>query len=216
MVLTYVGIAVMVGGTTTWTVVSHVVIFVLISAACAAQGRVAAFQRKRLFTLSRSDLLTDCLNRRGFEEHVASAFARAARGGQRPSLILLDLDSFKQVNDRLGHATGDELLQWVAATLRRSLRVEDSVARLGGDEFAVLLPGCPTRDAHTVAQRLRAGLAERTSVSIGVATLTDDGNDLETLYRHADCMLYAEKATRASYRRRSHGRTAASEQHRSD
>jgi diguanylate cyclase (GGDEF)-like protein len=202
MLGTYLGVAVVVGGTTAWHVISHLVVFSLIGAACAAQGRVAAMQRQRLFQLSRHDVLTECLNRRGFEEHVASALARAERGGASPSLLLLDLDDFKAVNDSQGHAAGDELLQWVAAVLKGAVRVEDSVARLGGDEYAVLLSGCPTVEAPAVAERLRALLAERISVSIGTATLTEDGQDLEALYWHADALMYAEKARRSSSRRR--------------
>jgi diguanylate cyclase (GGDEF)-like protein len=199
-VATAVTIAVVMGGVQPWVLTSHVVAFTLITAACAAQGRVAAQQRRRLFTLSRSDVLTECLNRRGFEEHVAAALARAARGGSQPSLLLIDLDGFKQVNDTLGHAAGDELLQWVAETLRSAVRAEDSVARLGGDEFAVLLSACPTDDTSIVAERLRTRLAERASASIGLATLTEHGDDLESLYWHADALLYAEKAERGGRR----------------
>lgn len=197
----YVAIGVVTGGAPPWVLTSHVVAFGLITAACAAQGRVAAQQRRRLFRLSRSDVLTECLNRRGFEEHVAAALAAAERGGPQPSLLLIDLDGFKRVNDSRGHAAGDELLQWVAATLRATVRTEDSVARLGGDEFAVLLSACPAVETSTVAERLRARLAERTSVSIGVATLTEHGDDLEALYWHADALLYAEKAERGGRRR---------------
>jgi diguanylate cyclase (GGDEF)-like protein len=200
MAATYVAVGTVVGGITVWFVISHLVVFLLLSMICAAQGHLAAQQRRRLFTLSRSDVLTEVLNRRGFEEHVTSALARASRGGTQPSLVLIDLDSFKAVNDTLGHAAGDELLLWVATTLRAAVRAEDSVARLGGDEFAVLLSSCPAVEAPAVADRLRAMLSERTSVSIGTASLPDHGADLEALYWHADALLYAEKSTRASSR----------------
>jgi diguanylate cyclase (GGDEF)-like protein len=194
-------VAVLAGPAEPWVVVWHLIVFVVVSVTCGAQGRVAAAQRARLSHLSRTDVMTGCLNRRGFEEHVASALARAERGGPTPSLLLIDLDKFKQVNDTYGHAAGDELLQWVGRTLKHAVRAEDSVARLGGDEFAVLLSACPVSEAPTVAERLRAQLAERTSVSIGLATLGEHGSDREALYWHADALLSAEKAARGDSRK---------------
>ncbi|HET8615127.1 MAG TPA: GGDEF domain-containing protein [Actinomycetales bacterium] len=203
MVGAYVAVAVLAGPAEPWVAVWHLVVFGVVSVACGTQGRAAARQRARLSHLSRTDVMTGCLNRRGFEEHVRSALARAERGGPSPTLLMIDLDKFKQVNDTYGHAAGDELLQWVARTLKSVLRAEDSVARLGGDEFAVLLSACPSAEAPVVADRLRSRLAERTSVSLGSATLGEHGDDLEALYWHADALLYAEKATREGSRRSS-------------
>jgi diguanylate cyclase (GGDEF)-like protein len=127
--------------------------------------------------------------------------SRADRGGPPPTLLLIDLDKFKQINDSAGHAAGDELLQWVAAVLKGAVRTEDSVARLGGDEFAVLLSSCAPDEAPVIADRLRTQLAERTSVSIGTAIYGDHGHDFDALYWHADAQLYAEKAERGGRRR---------------
>jgi diguanylate cyclase (GGDEF)-like protein len=203
MIGAYLAVAILDGPAKPWTVVSHLIVFLVVSGACAIQGRVAAAQRARLSHLSRTDVLTRCLNRRGFEEHVTSALARADRGGPSPTLLLIDLDRFKHVNDTYGHAAGDELLQWVGRTLQHAVRAEDSVARLGGDEFAVLLSVCPATEAPGVVDRLRTRLAERTSVSMGVATLGEHGDDLEALYWHADALLYAEKSTHGRSRRAS-------------
>jgi len=125
-----------------------------------------------------------------------------------PALLLLDLDQFKDVNDSLGHAAGDELLCVVAARLNASLRDEDLLVRLGGDEFAVLLPDADAAGATQAAIRLLAvvakpvpleGLRVQVTGSIGIATSPMHGPDVGTLLRHADIAMYRAKRQQAGY-----------------
>lgn len=154
--------------------------------------------------LAETDPLTGLANRRKSEEVVQHFLHLAARNRQPLSLAVLDLDHFKAVNDRFGHAAGDEVLQRVARILNRSFRAEDVVARWGGEEFVVGMFGMEKRDA---VQRLNHVLAvvreERfdgpgrepftVTFSAGVATFPADGNELPALYRAADQALYRAK-----------------------
>ena len=157
---------------------------------CAWQCLNHDRHRRQLDRASRTDPLTGCLNRRGFRERLDAELARARRAGTEVALIVVDLDHFKSVNDRHGHAAGDELLCWVARTLDDTLRTEDMVARLGGDEFALVLAGT---DPDVAVERVRARLAERTPASIGVARFPGDGFDADALHQVADADLYAHK-----------------------
>jgi diguanylate cyclase (GGDEF)-like protein len=160
---------------------------------CVWQARLGERQREELAELSRTDPLTGCLNRRGFAERLDAELARAGREGGELALIQLDLNGFKAVNDRHGHEAGDELLRWVGTTLKALLRGSDATGRLGGDEFALLLPGLGAGEAHTVADRTVAALAERIGATAGVACHPADGADGDALHRHADIELYARK-----------------------
>jgi len=160
---------------------------------CTWQSRLAERQRDELAELSRTDPLTGCLNRRGFAERLDAELARAERDGGELALIQIDLNAFKAVNDRHGHAAGDELLRWVASTLKGLLRGSDATGRLGGDEFALLLPGLGAGEARAVADRTIAALAERIGASAGLACRTADGTTAEALHRHADAELYSRK-----------------------
>jgi diguanylate cyclase (GGDEF)-like protein len=164
--------------------------------ACALQGRAAAGQRRMLTRLSRVDVLTDVLNRRGFAERFAAEVANSRRTGRGAALLVLDLDGFKLLNDAQGHAAGDELLRWVAATLRSEVHPHDIVGRLGGDEFVVLLTD---GDAFDVADNLRTVLGARIGASIGVAVLGVDGDDFDGLYAVADTRLYQQKRPSQRY-----------------
>ena len=124
---------------------------------CMWQSRLGERQREELAELSRTDPLTGCLNRRGFSERLDAELARAGREGGEVALIQLDLNGFKAVNDRHGHAAGDELLRWVGSTLKGLLRGSDATGRLGGDEFALLLPGLGAAEAGAVAAAHRRG-----------------------------------------------------------
>jgi diguanylate cyclase (GGDEF)-like protein len=149
---------------------------------------------------ARTDTLTGLANRRGWDEDLAREAARRQVQGWPLSVLVIDLDHFKRLNDTLGHAAGDDALTRVAAVLRDAARRSDVVARLGGEEFGVILPGCPTSDAVRIAESLRLGVenASRTweatvTISVGVASLpehTDHGHDLVRL---ADEALYAAK-----------------------
>ncbi len=147
-------------------------------------------QHRALAKVSRTDPLTGCLNRRGFEERALAELSSMARSGGTGAMLMLDIDHFKPVNDVFGHAAGDELLCWVSDTLRRAARSSDIVGRLGGDEFAVLFPEMDYADARASATRVGEALAKRAPASLGLAFFPDDGADLEQLSRHADMRLY--------------------------
>jgi diguanylate cyclase (GGDEF)-like protein/PAS domain S-box-containing protein len=149
------------------------------------------------------DHLTGLPNRNLFMDRLRLALAQARRGGRPLTLMFVDLDRFKEINDRLGHVAGDAVLCAAADALRKSLRDSDTVARLGGDEFIVLLPETPAEDAAKVAEKMLrhigesrdiAGEAVRIGASIGVALFPKDGDDTESLIRAADVAMYTVKA----------------------
>jgi diguanylate cyclase (GGDEF)-like protein len=165
----------------------------------------AAMSVQREYQANHDDL-TGLLNRKLLARRATDALARAANLGSMAGFLLIDLDrstGLKQVNDTLGHAVGDRLLQIVAHRLSHSVRPGDVVARLGGDEFAVLLPSVKDAAlAREVASRLRAALAEplrletmtfRVEASIGIAMYPDDGTNFEQLMQHADVAMYLAK-----------------------
>ena len=165
--------------------------------AAAAERRVNELQLRILQLESQvtADELTGLLNRRGFLEAFGRANAAARRGGARGVVILYDLDGFKEVNDRLGHAQGDQMLREMGALLRRNTRKMDAIARLGGDEFALLLIGAPLDSARKKCQSIgRALNAIGLRASFGVAEF--DGNeDEDSILHRADMAMYAEKRT---------------------
>lgn len=155
----------------------------------------------QLLEAARTDPLTGLLNRRGFEELFDIELERAERSQTSLSIVMVDLDHFKRVNDRLGHSAGDRALQRLALTLDRSKRRIDTAARLGGEEFALLLPDTGDRGAHTLAERMRAAVklafaADRLelTVSLGVATFPLDGRRASELLGAVDRALYQAKA----------------------
>ena len=147
------------------------------------------------------DDLTGLLNRRGFNDAMGREIARAERCRRDLSVLLLDLDEFKQVNDVHGHAEGDRVLGELGALMREELRTTDAVARLGGDEFVIVLPEVGPQMASVVGERLRraaAGIAygggKAASLSVGVASFrAGEGDDTASLMRRADDALYAAK-----------------------
>jgi diguanylate cyclase (GGDEF)-like protein len=152
------------------------------------------------------DPLTDCLNRRAFAEMGEPVLARALGPHGRPAAaLLLDIDHFKSVNDRFGHAVGDRVIRTVAATLREEMRPGDLVARHGGEEFAVLMPETGAGDAADVAERVRRRVAQRclehlsdlpalqVTVSVGVSDSTLGVSTLDGLLDQADTALYRAK-----------------------
>lgn len=161
------------------------------------QARNHERRRDLLAIASRTDPLTGALNRRGFDQAASAMIAGVSRLGHPASLVMLDLDKFKQFNDAHGHAAGDELLHWAVERIRESLRPTDSVARLGGDEFGVLLAGADRPAAQAAARRITEDLSARMAVSVGVASAPADGGDIDTLYRRADAELYAAKRERS-------------------
>jgi diguanylate cyclase (GGDEF)-like protein len=131
-------------------------------------------------------------NRRAWDDELPRELARSARSGQQLCVVLLDLDHFKDYNDRHGHQAGDRLLKAAAAAWQGRLRKTDLLARYGGEEFAVLLPDCGPANAMEIAERLRTAQPEVTC-SLGVAAW--DGREAVTeLVARADRALYAAKA----------------------
>ena len=174
-----------------------------------AKQIATVIERKQLHAhmqfMAMHDELTGLPNRRLFHDRLHTAFARAQRKQERLSLLFLDLDGFKLVNDEHGHACGDLLLQAVAKRLRLCLRESDTLARLGGDEFVVLLENnAQGADVLLVEQKIHAALALdfaldngrclRTAASIGCAHYPEHGDSTQLLLRHADQAMYAAKA----------------------
>jgi diguanylate cyclase (GGDEF)-like protein len=149
------------------------------------------------------DSLTGLPNRLLFYDRLSQALAHADRSGRPIGVLFLDLDRFKNVNDTLGHAVGDDVLRRVAQRLRECVRAGDTVARLGGDEFPIILEGITgTKDAVLVAQKIAERLKPaleieghelHVSASIGICMFPADGRDAETLVKNADAALYRAK-----------------------
>ena len=164
-------------------------------------------QRKRaedrIRHLAYHDALTDLPNRSLLEDHLTKALAQAHRKGRMLALLCLDLDRFKRINDGVGHALGDQVLQRVAKRLTSTVREADAIARVGGDEFTVLLPEISrAEDAAQVAERILEGLRHplildgsqlHTTTSIGVAFYPNDAEEADTLLRYADIAMYHAK-----------------------
>jgi diguanylate cyclase (GGDEF)-like protein/PAS domain S-box-containing protein len=149
------------------------------------------------------DALTGLPNRNLLAERLGQALKQARREGSRVAVMFIDLDFFKQVNDTLGHASGDRLLQRVAERMRLCVRESDTIARLGGDEFVVLLMDIDeTAPAGIVADKIIAQMVEPFDIegnevhigaSIGITIFPDDGRDVDTLFRNADLAMYRAK-----------------------
>ncbi|QQN67502.1 PAS-domain containing protein [Bradyrhizobium diazoefficiens] len=160
-----------------------------------AQARVAH--------MAQHDSLTDLPNRTLFREKMGEGLSQVAIAGGAMAVLCFDLDNFKTVNDRLGHAAGDRLLRWVAAQLRENVGEQDTVARLGGDEFAVLQRGPQPQSAERLARRLVEVIGHppplesqsiHVGVSVGIAIAPDHGLDADELMKCADLALYQAKA----------------------
>jgi diguanylate cyclase (GGDEF)-like protein len=148
-----------------------------------------------------TDALTGLGNREGFNRQLNVELARARRYGQTFNLVMIDLDGFKRINDRLGHHAGDRALVQVSNEMERERRLGDSIFRWGGDEFALILPQISRREAWLVAERYAAAIARvkleefPMSASFGIASYPEDGVDAESLLRKADDLMYRRKAT---------------------
>lgn len=161
-------------------------------------------ERERFAREASTDNLTGLHNRRSFDERIAEEVARAVRYGTSLSIVMMDLDSFKEVNDRYGHSAGDALLKAVGMLLKAELRLTDIAVRYGGDEFALILPSTGKTDAWAVAEKVRASLRTLSvdagegryigsTASMGVASCGEGMDDVATLVHAADTALYRAK-----------------------
>jgi diguanylate cyclase (GGDEF)-like protein/PAS domain S-box-containing protein len=178
-----------------------------VSSVAAQLGAVIRRKRseERLMYLAHHDVLTDLPNRALFSDRLRQALFEANRQGRLVAVAFLDLDRFKNINDSLGHETGDQLLRGVADRLRANIRETDTVARISGDEFMLVLPGLNNvDDASRIAQKILASLSQPlmisghelyVSASLGIAIYPHDAKDVEGLLRNADVAMYRAKET---------------------
>ena len=178
--------------------VTQGVTFLVVSLLIA--GLHKSLQRERF--LSSSDALTGLANRHSFYTQAGIALALCHRSRSPVSLAYMDLDNFKQVNDRHGHDSGDVLLRGVGDVLRSSLRTSDVAARVGGDEFVVLLPDTTAETARVVLDKIRTSLAEEpqlrvysVTASIGAVSYTQAPSDIAVMMKAADEMMYRVKGS---------------------
>ena len=157
----------------------------------------------RLEVLASTDMLTGLPNRLATMNKAAKEFARTKRYNRPLSIVMIDIDHFKSINDNHGHAAGDQVLQNVGNICSDTLRDSDVLGRIGGEEFILLLPDTPKSNAEQVAERMRARLANTTikygeleltiTASFGVASFTVDDGSLEEIIERADTAMYAAK-----------------------
>ena len=162
--------------------------------------------QNQLLDMAYRDPLTELGNRKAFTEHLKQALEQAGNINGHLALLFLDLDRFKEVNDRFGHDIGDSLLRTVAERLRGSLRQPDGVYRLGGDEFTLLMPGGTATTANALAQRILAQLREPIAIgalsidfvtpSIGIALFPEHADTADSLIKAADSAMYTAKQQR--------------------
>ncbi|HTU97176.1 MAG TPA: GGDEF domain-containing protein [Solirubrobacteraceae bacterium] len=187
------------GGEVAWLCVA-------LSLACAAalRQRLVVLERERdsLRRDALSDPVTGVANRRSLLARAEYEITRHRRAGQSFALVMLDLDGFKQLNDRFGHAAGDDLLRDVAGALRRAMRAQDTVARFGGDEFCVLAPETDERGTGRLAAKVTGAVRdvsvgmESVAGSVGVALFPGDGTTAAQLMHAADERLLQAKRRR--------------------
>lgn len=161
-----------------------------------------AIENAHLYELAIIDELTKCYVRRYFEQRIREEFSRAERQGSSMSVLMIDVDHFKEVNDQHGHAAGDLVLREIAGTVKRNLRTYDLLARLGGDEFAIILPEVNFQDAYRVAEKIRnavaqllfPGISRNVTLSVGIACFPlHHVNNVDSLMKKADMALYKAK-----------------------
>jgi diguanylate cyclase (GGDEF)-like protein len=188
----------------------------LFMAAVADQVAIALDRSRQFSSEARTDHLTGLANRREFERIMEREVALAERHNRKLSLMMIDLDNLKRINDRQGHRSGDEALRMVAQQLQRVVRTSDICARLGGDEFGVAMPETELGRAHEVASRLRAAVAKASlaarspkpiEISIGLTTWRP-GQDWQAVYEVVDGELYEDKRRRKAQRSEAAERSA--------
>jgi diguanylate cyclase (GGDEF)-like protein len=159
----------------------------------------AALEHAILYQSAITDPLTGLYSHRHFQQEVEQSVRRALRSEQPVTLLLMDLDHFKKLNDSFGHEVGNQCLTSVAALLRGSLRTTDVIARFGGDEFEVLLPGTTAESAQTVAEKIRRSVGDlklpsQVTATIGLASFPENALDALSLFLRTDEALYKAKA----------------------
>lgn len=170
--------------------------FIATIVVAAGMGWGQAFELRRLVA---TDPLTGLANHRGYHEALRVELDRASHEGTELSLVIIDLDDFKVVNDEHGHPYGDEVLRGIGERLRSAVRDSDIAARIGGEEFGLVLPRTGSEAAYEVAERARAAIARlpvpgsELSSSAGIATYPADAEDADNLVHHADGALYWAK-----------------------
>lgn len=161
---------------------------------------------KDLFLQSRTDLLTGIINRRGFYEKASEIIKRHRKDDLPTGIAIVDIDSFKSINDRHGHDAGDLVIQHVARRLTENTRSTDAVARMGGEEFALLLPHADIKTSFAIAEKLRKAIADAAipinasdqlmvTVSIGVSEVSGDDGKIDQALKRADQALYQAKTS---------------------
>jgi diguanylate cyclase (GGDEF)-like protein len=171
--------------------------FFLIVSELIHEARVAHLREQ---ALSRIDPVTGLANTRVFEEYVNRAIVECRRYGRQFTIAYVDLDGFKQVNDRFGHSEGDEALRTVAAAIRDSLRATETVARFGGDEFGILMPETGLEQARASLGRVDAAVSRAATgrwgmgATLGAVTFTEPPDDADSAVRQADALMYRGKA----------------------
>jgi diguanylate cyclase (GGDEF)-like protein len=165
----------------------------------AAHGALAlrnAWLLEEVRDLAANDPLTGLANRMTFGNALGRELARAHRDGGEVTLVMLDIDHFKMLNDSQGHQAGDEVLRKTAATLRGQQRAYDTAARYGGEEFVLIAPGLTAEDAPLTAERIRAAIEQNgceVTASVGIATFPRDADGADSLIGAADAALYEAK-----------------------
>lgn len=172
-------------------------LFFLIVVFVTASLKLALHREKKI---ARTDSLTGVSNARYFYEFAEKEIERARRYDHALTIVYIDLDNFKYINDHLGHLTGDRLLKVIADTIRGKIRSIDMVARLGGDEFAVLLPEISFRDSQAVIERMRGLLLEvmeendwAVTFSMGMIAFKPPPPSVDKLIKEADDLMYIAK-----------------------
>ena len=169
-----------------------------------SEGNIERAYHEEIYRLTTVDGLTQIFNKRHFSEALAREIARASRYHRELSMVMFDLDHFKQVNDTHGHLAGDAVLKTMALTIKSKIRTEDIFARYGGEEFAIILPEIDRHNAHQFSEKIRRiveatefrfeGTLIPVTISMGVATLDPEEPTPAALIKSADEHLYEAKA----------------------
>jgi diguanylate cyclase (GGDEF)-like protein len=181
-----------------WNSVVRLGFFVLVNE--LIQHLRHAHERQR--ALAREDSITGIANARAFDEHAHRTIAVSRRSGRPFTIAYVDLDGFKQVNDKYGHSEGDKLLQVIAELLEHGARASDVVARLGGDEFGILMPDTDAKQARASLQRIARtvadGVGDRWPVgaTVGAVTFTEPPESVDQAVHEADALMYRGKLDR--------------------